>query len=269
VNQEQESLTMQYQSALTVVLVAMATTAAAETSDLAQQLSNPVASLISVPLQFNIDSGIGPGEGTRNLLNIQPVLPFSIGSEWNLISRTIVPLIALEGIVPGQDETGMGNILQSVFLSPKAPTAGGLIWGAGAVVCVPTATNDLGPDQWAAGPTAVALRVSGPVTVGVLANHLWSLDNEDRFGRQSASFVQPFVSYTTPGATSFTLNSESTYDWITGEWSVPVNVVVSQLVPVFGQPVSFGAGIRYWAEAPEGGPEGWGLRAAVTYVFPK
>lgn len=246
-----------------------ATSVAAQSSDLAQQLSNPVASLISVPLQFNIDSGIGPNDGTRNLLNVQPVLPFTISSDWNLISRTIVPLVALDGVVPGQDETGMGNILQSVFLSPKAPTAGGIIWGAGAVLSIPTATNDLGPDQWAAGPTAVALRVSGPLTIGMLANHVWSLNNEDRFGEQSVSFVQPFLSYTTPNATTFAINTETTYDWMTGDWSVPINATVAQLLPVFGQPVSFGAGVRYWADAPENGPEGWGLRAVVTYVFPR
>jgi hypothetical protein len=261
---------MRYQSALTVVLVAMATTAAAETSDLAQQLSNPVASLISVPLQFNIDEGIGPNDVSRQVLNIQPVLPFGISENWNLISRTIVPVVWQEAIVPGdQDRQGFGNVVQSFFLSPKAPTAGGLVWGAGAVISVPTATDDLGPDQWAAGPTAVALRITGPLTVGALANHLWSFTNNDVYGEQSVSFIQPFISYTTPTATTFTLNTESTYDWTNDQWSVPINAVVAQLLPVFGQPVSFSAGVRYWAEAPENGPEGWGLRAAVTYVFPK
>lgn len=261
---------MRHTIRLTGLAILAATSASAETSDLAQQLSNPVADLISVPLQFNLDEGIGPNDVSRQVLNIQPVLPFSISDDWNLISRTIIPVVWQEAIVPGdKDREGFGNVVQSVFLSPKAPTAGGLIWGAGAVISVPTATDDLGPDQWAAGPTAVALRITGPLTMGALANHLWSFTNNDVYGEQSLSFIQPFISYTTPTATSLTLNTESTYDWANDQWSVPINATVAQLLPVFGRPVSFAAGVRYWAEAPENGPEGWGLRATVTYLFPR
>ena len=113
------------------------------------------------------------------------------------------------------------------------------------------------------------LKQSGPWTVGALANHLWSLTGNSRYGDVSATFLQPFASYTTPKATSFTLNTESTYDWEDEEWSVPINLLVAQVVKIGGQPVQFGVGARYWVQSPEGGPDGWGARAVVTLLFPK
>jgi hypothetical protein len=236
---------------------------------LAKQLSNPIASLISVPLQYNYNDGYGGG-GSQSTLNIQPVIPISISPTWNVISRTIIPLVDQHDLAPGSgSQTGLSNITQSLFFSPKDPTAGGLIWGVGPVFQLPTATDNVAPDQWAAGITGVALKQSGPWTVGALANHLWSISDEDRFGKVSATFVQPFLSYTTPKATSFTLNTESTHNWETDEWSVPINFVVSQVVKLGAQPVQLGLGARYWADAPEDGPDGWGLRAQMTFLFPK
>ncbi|OSP51584.1 hypothetical protein BV911_19030, partial [Pseudoruegeria sp. SK021] len=115
----------------------------------------------------------------------------------------------------------------------------------------------------------VALKQSNGWTVGGLANHLWSISDEDKYGEMSASFVQPFVSFTTPKATSFTLNTESTYNWETEEWSVPINALVSQIVKVNKMPVQFGLGARYWVDTPEGGPDGWGARFQMTLLFPK
>jgi hypothetical protein len=239
-------------------------------ADLAKKLSNPVADLISIPFQYNYNDGYGDGSGRQSYINIQPVIPFSINPTWNVISRTIVPLVDQEDLAPGSgSQTGFGNITQSFFFSPKEPTAGGLIWGVGPVFQIPTASDDIAPDQWGAGITGVALRQSGPWTVGGLANHVWSISGDDEFGDLSATFVQPFVSYTTPKATSFTLNTESTYNWEAEEWSVPINFVVAQVVKLGEKPVQFGLGARYWVDAPDGGPEGWGARAQVTLLFAK
>lgn len=240
-------------------------------SDLAKKLSNPVASLISVPFQFNYDRGFGPEDGNRETLNIQPVIPISLNEDWNIISRTILPVIWQNDIAgPSGHQFGLGDTTQSFFLSPKEPTAGGIIWGVGPAFLLPTATDDLlGSGKFGIGPTAVVLKQEKEWTVGALANHIWSVAGEGSRPDVNSTFLQPFLSYTTKDAWTFTLNTESTYDWESDEWSVPINFEISKLVKFGEQPVSFQAGARYWATAPESGPEGWGFRVAVTFLFPK
>jgi hypothetical protein len=142
-------------------------------------------------------------------------------------------------------QTGFGPTTQSFFFSPKAPTAGGLTWGVGAVVLIPTATDGIADNQWGAGLTGVALKQSGHWTAGALANHVWSIAGDDEDGDLSQTFVQPFLSYTTPRATSFSLNTESTYDWVAEEWSVPINALVGQVVHLGDRPVQFSVGARH------------------------
>jgi hypothetical protein len=241
-------------------------------NELAKDLSNPVAALISVPFQLNYDRGIGPAnDGTRWLLNIQPVIPVSLDPAWNLISRTIVPVVLQDEIGPGSgSQFGLGDIVQSVFLSPKAPTAGGLIWGAGPVLLLPTGTDALlSGRKWGAGPTGVVLKQQGPWTYGALANHIWSVAGAEGRADISATFLQPFVTYTTPQAWTFALNTESTYDWNNRQWTVPVNATISKVTRAGNQLVSFAGGVRYWAEGPDAAPTGWGFRLAVTLLFPK
>lgn len=242
----------------------------ADDSDLAQQLTNPVASLISVPIQYNFDQRIGAtGSGTRHLINVQPVVPFSLDAEWNLISRTIVPIVAQDSIFNGSgSQFGLGDTVQSFFLSPKIPQRG-IIWGVGPVMLLPTGTDRLlTTEKWGVGPTAVVLTQIDRWTFGALANHIWSVAGDDARPDISATFLQPFVSYTTADAWTFALNTESTYDWTTSSWSVPINFSISKLTKIAAQPVSLGAGIRYWAESPAGGPEGLGVRATMTFLFP-
>ncbi|MDE0588313.1 transporter [Halocynthiibacter sp. C4] len=240
-------------------------------SELAQTLSNPVASLISAPFQLNYNENYGPNDdGSNWTLNVQPVIPFDLSDDWNLISRTIVPLQLTDGIPSGAgSEFGVGDVVQSFFFSPKAPTSSGWIWGAGPVVLVPTSRWNDGPfglGEWGLGATGVALRISGGWTYGALANHIWDVGGETEI---SSTFMQPFLVYTWPNAWGAFLNTESTYDWTEDQWSVPINFGVSKVVNFGKQPVSLSGGLRYWAESTPTGPEGWGARFTMTFMFPK
>ena len=243
-----------------------------ESAKLAQQLSNPIASLISIPIQMNFDDDIGLDDnGSKITANIQPVIPFELNDDWNLITRTIAPLVYQDDIIPGQgSQSGLGDINSSLFFSPKKPTESGVIWGVGPVIVLPTATDDkIGSEKWSAGPAVVALTVRGPWTVGGLANHVWSIAGDDDRDDISNTFIQPFAAYTWPSAWTASLQSESNYNWETEKWSVPVNLALSKLV-MFGKlPISLQGGVGYWLETPAAGPEGVRLRIAATLVLPK
>ena len=262
-------------------------------SQIAQDLTNPVANLIQVPFQNNFDWGGGRNnDAFRYTLNVQPVIPFSVTPEWNLITRTIVPFASFDRVFP-TTQSGMGDILQSFFVSPSRPTANGIVWGAGPVLMYPSATNPFfASKQWGLGPTGVILRLDGPWTYGVLANHVWSLTpvpspnapgapvdaqlDEELIAegpttpgrwRINNTFVQPFISYSFPTFTTINLTSEMQYNWTTRQWTVPIAAGVTQLFRLGGQIFSLGATGRYWVERPAGGPT-WGMRVTLTWVLP-
>jgi len=234
--------------------------------ELAKKTQNPVANLISLPFQSNWDFNIGPNDNKSNfLLNIQPVIPVSLGENDNLIIRTIVPVKANEFPV---STSGLGDILQSFFFSPKEPI-NGWIFGAGPALLYPTATErTLGSGKLAAGPTAVLLKQHDGWTYGFLGNHLWSYAGNSDRSEISSSFLQPFVSFTTKTYTTFGINTESTYDWKNEQWTVPFNATIAQLLKIGGQPLQFQLGYRYYTETPTYGPD-WGLRFQVSFLFPK
>jgi len=243
---------------------------AAKAAALAKATLNPIASLISLPLQNNFDWGGGPADdGFQYKLTVQPVIPISLSDDWNVISRTILPYVYQENIIGASSQSGLADTVQSLFFSPVKPAKGGWIWGAGPVLQIPTATDDLlGEEKWGAGPTAVVLKQEGKLTYGALVNHIWSFAGESGRADVNRTFLQPFVSYTTKTFTSFGLNTETSYDWEREQWTVPINAFVQQLLKVGKRPLSVQVGGRYYAEGPSGGPE-WGLRFQLALLFPK
>lgn len=239
-------------------------------ADLAQELTNPIADLVTLPIQMNYDGGLGPmDDGHKLQTNIQPVYPLDLGENWNLITRTIVPVISQNDIFPSAgSQFGLGEITLSLFAVPKR--AGAVVWGVGPVLYAPSATDELlGAEKWGAGPTAIALSIRGPWTIGALANHVWSFAGEDSRPDINSSFLQPFVSYTWPSAWTVSVQSETTYNWETSEWGVPVNVAAAKLVKLGKLPVSLQAGVGHWLTSPDSGADGWRFRLQINLVLPK
>jgi hypothetical protein len=232
---------------------------------LAQKLANPVSDLISVPLQSNFDCCIGPNNASRYTLNVQPVVPIPLSPDLSLIVRTIVPVIDQGDMAPATDERlGFGDITQSFFFSPKPHD--GFIWGVGPAFLWPIGTAGFGSGQWAAGPTFVVLEQKGPITYGLLANQLWSYAGRSNHSRVSNLFLQPFFQYTWPDTTAFSANTESSYDWVHRQWTVPFDVGLSHIFKFGPQRVQLGLLGRMFATSPEG-PQA-GVRFNVTFLFP-
>jgi len=244
-------------------------------ADLAQQLTNPVASLVSVPFQFNWDQPVGLDDDTRLTLNFQPVVPFSVTSEWNLIVRWIMPYVGqprlFEGALP---TSGLSDIVTSLFFSPAQP--GALIWAVGPVFLLPTTSDPLlGSGKWGAGPTFVVLKQTGGWTYGALANHIWSVAGDDFTGGVprsdvNSTFLQPFLSYTTSNAVTLTANAEASANWeaAADEWTVPVHLTASKLTRFGSLPMSVGGGVGIFVVAPDGNPD-WRLRFVATLLLPR
>lgn len=237
---------------------------------LAKKLSNPVSSLISLPIQSTFDFGMGPhSDGFRYTLNIQPVIPITLNKDWNLISRTIMPIMRQTDVVaPGSSQFGLGDTTQAFFFSPNKTEP--VIWAIGPQLMIPTATNQyLGSKKLSLGPTFLILKQQGPWSVGALTGHFWSVAGSDSRSPVSITNFQPFISYSTKSAWTYTFNTESTYDWKAKQWNVPIHLVVAKLVRFGKQPVSLGGALRCWAVSGPTGPEGCGFRLIVTPLFPR
>jgi hypothetical protein len=236
---------------------------------LAKQLSNPVAALISVPLQLNADFGFGDDDGSRYTLNVQPVIPTALNDQWNLVSRIIMPVIYQDDVIADSTQSGLGDITPTFFFSPRAPGPGGMIWGVGPVFLLPSATDDLlGTEKWGIGPSALALvQTEGGLTYGALVNHIESVAGEENRADVSNTFIQPFIAKQFSGGRTLTFNAESTYDWEGEQWTVPLIVVYSKVTKIGDQMLSFAGGARVYVEKPDNGPD-WGVRFVVTLLYP-
>lgn len=255
------------------LLLQAGTGKAAETqAELAKKLSNPIANLISMPVQYNrLRDGLGPNNVDVEETLIQPVIPIHIDAQTNVISRTILPIISYDSPAPGVNgQSGIGDVQQSFFYSPVAEDDG-WVWGAGVATSIPSANKqELGSGKWSAGPTAVVLSQRDGWTYGMLFNKLNSFAGQSSREYVDSTFVQPFLAYTTKTYTTFGLNTQSTYNAHDGPsegWSSPVNLTAAQLVKIGGKPVQFEIGYTKYVSRPQDTPS-YGYRAQVTLLMP-
>jgi hypothetical protein len=250
--------------------------------ELAKQTQNPVASLISVPLQGNFDFGIGERDATSSLLNVQPVLPFGISKSTNVILRVILPLTSQPGpdvvvnplIYPPQPTTpaprinGLGDALTTVFFSPAK--SGRIIWGVGPALLLPTATNTaLGSEKFGLGPSLVALTQPGKWTVGILANQIWSVSGASNRNDVNTTYLQPFANYNLGSGLSAGVGLEASANWEADDtWTAPLLFNVSKVTLLGKRPVSFAVAAGPTLASSDNAAD-WRFRLAMTLLFPR
>ena len=242
-------------------------------TELAKKLQNPIGDLYSFPFQSNTNFQTGPHQGTQDILNIQPVIPIHINEDWNIITRTILPLVWQPSYAPAHTAPfGTGPTTFSAFLSPKNPTNGWL-WAVGPVMQIPTISDKtLGSNVWGGGPTAALVYMKGPWVAGALANNVWSFGGTSgRGGTQYDMFLtQPFVNYNFGAGWYINSAPIITANWLTAgnkAWTLPVGGGGGRVVKIGGKlPVNLSIGAYYNALRPEYGST-WQLRTQVTFIF--
>jgi len=237
--------------------------------DLAKAAQNPVGDLISLPFQNNMNFDVGPADRTQNVLNIQPVWPIALSKNWNLITRTIVPVISQPA--PGSERTnGLGDINFTGFFSPKQP--GKIIWGVGPTLVFPTATDDVtGTDKWSAGPSVVVLTMPGQWVIGALVSNIWSFSGDDERADVNSFLMQYFVNYNLPDGWYLTSAPIITANWEaeSGEqWTVPFGGGIGRVFRIGRQPINMQTQVFYNVETPTNGAK-WQWRLQVQLLFPK
>ena len=239
-------------------------------AELAKKLSNPVASLISVPFQNNMDVGIGTYNGSRNTLNVQPVVPFQLSAKVKLIARVVCPIVSQYNITgEGKQETGLGSTTASAFFSPTESKSG-LIWGVGPAFLIPTTTNSfLGTKKFGIGPTVLALKQTHGFTIGALANQLWSIGGDASSPAVNQLFLQPFFTYNWKSGAGLGFNAEITQNWNAGTTTAFINPTLSGVTKLGTQVVSLAVGPRIEVAAPESAKSAFGIRTVLIFVFPK
>ena len=250
--------------------------AANSTEALQKATQNPVANLISVPLQDNMNFNVGPYNGTQNVLNIQPVIPMHLTPDWNLINRIILPVVwqPYTGSNPANASLGtfgLGDLNPTLFLSPAHP--GKIIWGVGPAFVFPTATDStLGQGKWSIGPSFVVLAQPGHWSLGLLANNVWSFAGESNRPTVNQFLAQYFVNYNLSGGWYLTSAPIITANWAAPQaknvWTVPFGAGVGKITKVGFQPINFQIS-AYGNVAHPAGTSPWGIRLQLAFLFPR
>jgi len=260
-------------SAAAAAAIPMLAHAELSSEELAKLAQNPVGNLISVPFQNDSNLNFGPQKGTQNILNIQPVIPFSVNSDWNIITRTILPVVWMPSMGPGTSSlSGVGDMQLSAFLSPANP--GKWIWGAGAIVQMPTSSNsELGNKNWGLGPSAVVLHLDheSPWVYGALFNNVWSVSSSQQGGSYNNFLLQPFLNYNFPGGFYLTTSPIITANWnATGSqrWTVPLGGGIGKIFHLGRLPVNTQVSAYYNVIRPDNAAN-WQIRVQAQFMFPK
>ncbi len=239
--------------------------------ELARQTQNPVADLISLPFQNNTNFGLGPNDRTQNVLNIQPVIPFSLGANWNLVTRTIAPLITQPDLgATGGSTTGFGDFVFTAFVSPKQP--GKVIWGLGPAISIPIGKEGLSTEKWAVGPSALVLTMSGPWVAGVLVNNIWSVGGDEDLGDVNSMLIQYFINYNFPSGWYLTSAPINMANWEADDgnkWTVPLGGGAGKVFRIGGQPINANAQAYYNVTTPDDFGADWQFRFQLQLLFPK
>jgi hypothetical protein len=253
--------------------VTVSTKPAVDSVDIAKKLANPIANMISVPLQYEFSRGVGRNQGgSEQTLLFQPVAPFNLGGGDVFIVRPIIAGVREVSIqnAAGQPYSGYGiaSVTLESFYAPN--TNSSWIWGVGPYAQSPSGNSgNFGSQQTGAGVTGVVLNRQGPWTYGMLGYQSWNVGGNPTFGTQNNLYGQPFIAYTNKDAVTYTANMEALYNYDTHRTSNPLFVGASKLMVFDGVPISFGGGPMYYVSNTPGGPSGWGARATVTLVILK
>lgn len=244
--------------------------AADDAAAIAKKLANPIGALISVPFQNNMDVGIGEFNGSRNTLNIQPIVPFSLNAKYSLITRYILPVITQHDITgESTQQSGLADALVSGWIS-NAVVKNGFVWGVGAAFLIPTATDDLlGTKKFGVGPTVIVLQQKNGWTYGALVNQIWSVAGDEDRADVNQMYLQPFITRNWKSGAGLTINSETTLNWEAGTTNSYINIMAGGLTKFGNQLVQLQVGPRIQVAAPEGSKSAFGVRAAIIFVFPK
>src|SRR5262245_16937885 len=218
---------------------------------------------------MNWEQGVGPDKLTRFVLNVQPVVPFSLNADWNMIARVIMPFVGQPPLGGGtQSASGISDVLTSIFFSPSKSV---FIWGVGPAISLPsTSEPTLGSGKWSMGPSVVVLQQTGPWTFGALWNQVWSFTGDPARSDVNQMFLQPFLAYNTKSLWTLTVQSETTAKWEAPDhkWTVPINFIAAKLSSFGPFPASYQLGIGTFVAHPAIGPN-WKLRAALVLLLPR
>jgi hypothetical protein len=242
--------------------------AGASAQELADKLANPVASLISVPLQNNLNYGIGPFNGSKYVINIQPVIPFKLNENLNLITRYILPVVDQRDITgENTHQFGLSDATVTAFFAPKTK---GIILGVGPAFLVPTATEKvLGTEKFGVGPSVLIMHQGKGLSVGFLANQIWSVaGNQDR-SDFNQFYTQIFLSHSYKSGASLGVNAEITQNWEANTTLISLNPSIGGMTKLGEQMVQFTLSPLIPITGPSETKPDWGLRAVLTFVFPE